>query len=239
MLELKDISYSINNKIILNNISLNILKGDIVGLIGESGAGKTTLSKIVANVLTPTSGIVLQNDIRPTDIQILFQNNLELINPLRKVSSILDDAKSISNNKDDLNSFIKDVGLEESIIDKYGYQLSGGERQRIALARILIVSPKLLILDEPFSAQDSTSQSDLVTLFQKLNSNLGITILCVSHDLNIMSNFPSKLGVMKDGELIEFGETSEVVNIPKHNYTKFLFKANNFQLGINDFDLGY
>ena len=236
MLELKNISYSINDKIILNNISLNILEGEIVGLIGESGAGKTTLSKIVANVLTPTSGIVLQNDLRPTDVQILFQNNLELINPLRKVSSILDDAKSISNNKNDLNLFIKDVGLEESIIDKYGYQLSGGERQRIALAKILIVSPKLLILDEPFSAQDSTSQSDLVALFQKLNSNLGITILCVSHDLNIMSNFPSKLGVMKDGKLIEFGKTSEVVNNPKHDYTKFLFKANNFQLGINDFN---
>ncbi len=236
MLELKNISYSINNKIILNNISLNILEGEIVGLIGESGAGKTTLSKIVAGVVTSSSGMVLLNGIAPSDVQILFQNSLELINPQRKVSSILEDAISISKNKNNINLFIENVGLDKSISNKFGYQLSGGERQRIALARILIVSPKLLILDEPFSAQDSTSQSDLVALFQKLNSNLGITILCVSHDLNIMSNFPSKLGVMKDGELIEFGETSEVVNNPKYEYTKFLFKANNFQLSIDDFN---
>ncbi len=235
MVEINNISYSINNKNILDSISLNIKDGQIVGLIGESGAGKTTLAKIVAGVLEPSSGKIILNKKKQTDVQILFQNSLELINPLRKVSSILEDAEYIIKENEAVEFALKKVGLEKSITSKFGYQLSGGERQRVALARILMVSPKLLILDEPFSAQDPSSQANLVSLFNKLNRDLGITILCVSHDLNIMSSFSDKLGVMKNGKLIEFGDASDISNNPKMSYTKFLFKANKYQLEINDF----
>ena len=243
MVELQNISYSVKDKNllknkrkqILSNNSLNISEGDIVGLIGESGAGKTTLAKIIAGVLQPTSGKLQFNSIGENEIQILFQNNLELINPFRNVGSILNDVMSISGNKNNINSFLNKVKLTESILEKYGHQLSGGERQRIALVQLLMVSPKLLILDEPFSAQDSDSQEDLVQLFQKLNKELNITILCISHDLNIMSYFPNKLGVMKNGTIIEFGETKIIVESPKEKYTEFLFKAKEFQLTIDDF----
>ncbi|MDA3859882.1 MAG: ATP-binding cassette domain-containing protein [Melioribacteraceae bacterium] len=244
MVDLQNISYSVTDeklfknksKQLLSNISISFNRGDIVGLIGESGAGKTTLAKIVAGVLEPTSGQMILNKITPKDVQILFQNSLDLINPLRKVISVLKDSKSISNMEVNIISFVKKVGLTESILDKFGYQLSGGERQRIALARLLLTFPKLLILDEPFSAQDSNSQTDLVKLFKKLNRELDITILCVSHDLNIMSSFPNKLGVMKNGSIIELGETRDVVSTPKHQYTKFLFKSLSFQLKIDDFN---
>lgn len=244
MIELNKISYSVTDKILLkktnhllSNISFKINHGDIVGIIGESGAGKTTLAKIVAGVITPTSGNIIRNEIKKNDVQILFQNNFELINPLRKVESILNDAIYTSNKRKQINYYLKKVGLQNFILEKYGYQLSGGERQRIALARILMVSPKLLILDEPFSAQDTNSQLELVKLFQLLNTDMDLTILCVSHDLNIMSNFPNKLGVMKGGSLIEFGETIDLVNNPKHKYTEFLFKAIKFELKIEDFNI--
>lgn len=245
MIELNKISYSVTEKFsfrsksknILSNISLKINHGDIVGIIGESGAGKTTLAKIVAGVVDPTSGDIIRSGVKENNIQILFQNNFELINPLRKVESILNDAQYLSNNEAGINYYLEKVGLPISIIEKFGNQLSGGERQRIALARILMVSPKLLVLDEPFSAQDPESQLELVKLFQFLNTDMDLTILCVSHDLNIMSNFPTKLGVMQRGSIIEFGDTKDLVNNPKHKYTEFLFRAIKFELKIGDFNI--
>jgi ABC-type dipeptide/oligopeptide/nickel transport system ATPase subunit len=245
MIELNKISYSVTDKFlfdkksdnILSNISMKINHGDIIGIIGESGAGKTTLAKIVAGVVNPTSGDIIRSGIKENDIQILFQNNFELINPLRRIESILNDAKYLSNNAEEINYYLKKIGLSNSILQKFGNQLSGGERQRIALARILMVSPKLLVLDEPFSAQDPESQLELVKLFQFLNTDMDLTILCVSHDLNIMSNFPTKLGVMQRGNIVEFGDTKDLVNNPKHKYTEFLFRAIKFELTIGDFNI--
>jgi len=242
MIVLEKISYSVEDKnifskkskSILDNISFEIKMGEIVGLIGESGAGKTTLAKVVSGVLQKSSGTIKFNSIEQDEIQILFQNSLELINPLRKIRNILDDSL-LQNSTQDISYFLDQVNLPYNILDKFGYQISGGERQRIGLARILIASPKLLILDEPFSAQDPNSQQDFVNLFERLNKELGLTILCVSHELNIMSSFPHKLGVMKNGELVEFGLTSEVVNNAKHDYTKFLFRAKDFALTLDDF----
>lgn len=236
MIDLSEISYLIDKKVVLNEITFRIHQGDIIGIVGESGAGKTTLSKIIAGVLSPTSGELILSNIKMSDIQILLQNSLELINPLRKVHSILNDAKRVAKNEIDIEAYLEKVKLGKEILDKYGYQLSGGERQRIALARLLMVSPKLLILDEPFSAQDYNSQKELVQLFNRLNKEMGITILCVSHDLNIMFNFSNKLGIMKNGNLIEFGETKSIVKSPQQSYTKFLFRAIEFQLNIDDFD---
>ncbi|MBU0475979.1 MAG: ATP-binding cassette domain-containing protein [Bacteroidetes bacterium] len=236
MIELENVSYSLRDINILSKISLNINKGDIFGLIGESGAGKTTIAKIIAGVLQPTSGLIKLSNIKLSDIQLLFQNNFELVNPHRKVRSILNDVLSFKNKKLDINEFLQMVGLNNSILSKHAYQLSGGERQRIALVKLLIVSPKVLILDEPFSAQDTDSQIELVNLFKYLNSELNITIFCVSHDLNIMSHFPNKLSVIKNGIIVEQGETEDIVANAKADYTKFLFTAAKYKLSIKDFN---
>lgn len=241
MIELSKIFYSASNnlisskneKLILSDISFNIDRGDILGIIGESGAGKTTLGKIVAELLEVSSGNIKYNSVSSDEIQILFQNSSELINPYRKVISLLSD--TTKGDKNLINSLIERVKLDDSILNKYAFQLSGGERQRIALARILATNPKLLIIDEPFSAQDFESQVNLMKLFNELNQNTGLTILCISHDLEIMKIFPSKLLVMKDGGIVEEGLTTEVAMNPKHKYTKFLFKAADYKLTEYDF----
>ena len=234
MIKLENISYNVESKLILKDISCEINFGDIVGLVGESGAGKTTISKIIANTIKATSGKILYKSINQNDIQILFQNGMELINPARKVKSIFEDVSK--KNRDKIIEVIKKVNLSERVLDKYGYQLSGGERQRVALSRILITSPKLLILDEPFSAQDPYSQNELVELFTNLNEVDNVTIFCVSHDLNIMSHFPTKLGILHNGSLIEFNETNRIVKNPQEYYTSFLFEALNYNLTIDEFN---
>ncbi len=241
MIDLKNIFYSASNnlmfskneKLILSDISFIIEQGDILGIIGESGAGKTTIAKIVAGLLKASSGIISYNSVSLDEIQILFQNSSELINPYRKVESLL--ADTTKGNDNTIQDLIEKVKLDKSILKKYAFQLSGGERQRIALARILATNPKLLIIDEPFSAQDFDSQVNLMELFNELNNRNDLTILCISHDLEIMKRFPNKLIVMKDGKIIEEGSTSQVVSTPKHKYTKFLFKAANYQLTEDDF----
>lgn len=242
MIELNKISYATSNhsifsknkNSILFDISFSIEQGDIFGIIGESGAGKTTLGKIVAGILKASSGVINYNSVSLDEIQILFQNSTELINPNRKVKSLLTD--TTNGDEGAINNLIEKVKLDKSILGKYSFQLSGGERQRIALARILATSPKFLIIDEPFSAQDFDSQINLMKLFNELNRNTGLTILCISHDLEIMKKFTNKLIVMKDGKIVENDLTNEVINNPKHKYTKFLFKSTTFKLKIEDFD---
>lgn len=243
MIELNNISYSVSNnlfsskskKTILSSISFSITKSDIVGIIGESGAGKTTIGKIVAGIIKASSGIINYNSISLNEIQILFQNSAELINPYRKVESLLSD--TTNGDKDIIEILIAKVKLDESVLEKYAFQLSGGERQRIALARILTTNPKLLIIDEPFSAQDFDSQLNLMKLFNELNISTGLTILCISHDLEIMKKFTNKLIVMKDGIIVEDNLTTEVISNPKDKYTKFLFKASDYQLTDEDFNI--
>ncbi len=238
MIELQNITYSVSNRLflegakkkILNNINLTIKQNEILGVVGESGAGKTTLAKIIAGLIKPTDGNIVLNSVTKDKIQILLQNNIELINPYRKIDSLLRDTID-----DDLTKHLKTVGLDNFILSKYGYQLSGGERQRIALTRLLATNPKILLLDEPFSAQDFDSQKSLMELFLQLNNELNLTIFCVSHNLHIMSQFPQRLAVMKTGKIVEINKREKIFSNPVNSYTKFLLKAMKFNLTESDF----
>jgi len=237
--------YSPDNSVeILSDISFNVSEGMILGIAGESGSGKTTLGLILSGILNQSSGEIFlnglpaQNLIKNRDIQILLQNKGELINPYRRVNSILKEAFELNGKKSDSESEILDIleklELKKDILKRKGYELSGGEQQRIALARIFAVKPSILILDEPFSAQDIESESIIIKLLKKLNSESGLTIICISHDLKILKNFTEELIVLHKGKIIENGNTKTVLNNPTHPFTKFLVRAEAYSLSRNE-----
>ncbi len=238
---------------IIKNISFGIERGNVLGIAGESGSGKSTLAKILTGIYLPSSGRIETEFIKdwsnsqPKPIQILFQNDGELINPFRKVKDVLNEAFELktgtkNNFSKDVNELLNILQLPQTINQNKGSQLSGGEQQRIALARILIVEPELLILDEPFSSQDVESQLNLINLIKKIKADFNLTVICISHDLKILRSFTDEILIMFKGEIAENGITNAVFTNPKHEYTKFLLSAESLSLSyheIQSFHLKY
>ncbi len=225
-------------KIIIHDISLDVNKGEILGVAGESGSGKTTLAKLISGIITPTSGTVELNFKKTNTsnpVQILFQNNGQILNPHRIVEDIVEEALKLGNvSIDDLGTEKEKIFSEINFPKQYrknkGSQLSGGQQQRVALARLLAVKPEVLILDEPFSAQDYESQKNLSSLFKKINDDLGITLICISHDLNALRLICDRVIIIYKGKIVEIGKTKEVLTNPEHPYTQYLIKSENFDL---------
>jgi len=238
ILEISNLNYSPpdSDVRILEDVNLKVERGAMYGIAGESGSGKTTLLKIIAGILTPTEGSV---KIGTTKIQLLFQNNEFIINPYRRIDKMIDEAVMLDDKKSNAElereRIFELVNFQPALWNKKGMQLSGGERQKAALARLLAIKPELLILDEPFSAQDLDAQIDLVKLLVKLNKEHGLTILCVAHDLNVLKQFTEKLVVLYKGKIVEEGLTREVIEKPGHPYTKFLIAAGNLKLKPEDY----
>lgn len=246
LLKVENISYSVEVKEeikkqfdILKNVSFEVGAGEIIGICGESGGGKSTLAKVIAGLIKPDSGkITLSSKVkrkRGSPIQILFQNHGETLNPFRKLQSIIDEALKIygideKNIEKERENVLGSVGFPRELYNRRGFELSGGEQQRAALARLLATNPILLILDEPFSAQDVESQLKLLKLFKKLNSEFELTMLCISHDLKILRNLVDRIIILKDGEIVESGATNKVFNSPEKAYTKFLLSAEELKL---------
>ena len=253
LLKIENISYSVavkeeNKKQfdILKNVSFEVEAGEIVGICGESGGGKSTLAKVIAGLIKPDSGNVTLKSRserkKSKSIQILFQNHGETLNPFRKVQTIIDEALKINgveknNLENEREAVLTSVGFPKEIYQRRGFELSGGEQQRAALARLLAVKPLLIILDEPFSAQDVESQLNFVKLFKKLNKEFNLTMICISHDLRILRNLAIRVIILKDGEIVETGITSEVFNNPKKDYTKFLLSAEALNLTYDELQI--
>lgn len=253
IIEVNNLSYSVHvkdskgtpfEKVILDNISFTLQKEKVLGIAGESGSGKTTLAKVLAQILQPTSGnfsLIVSDDWKnrkTKPVQILFQNTGEILNPLREINDTIDEAIKIRFGNEEYESnkkkILDSVNLPQNLWSRKGFELSGGEQQRAALARILSVQPEVLILDEPFSAQDPISQLNLLNLFKSINKEYKITMICISHNLKVLRSLCDDVIVMYKGKIVEKGEVKNILENPQHPYTKFLLKAEDYKLKYDE-----
>jgi microcin C transport system ATP-binding protein len=226
----------------LENINIYIKQGESVGIVGESGSGKTTLAMSIMHLLSYEGNIKICEDIDKTQIdinrklrknfQIIFQDPFSSLSPRMTIMQILSEGvKSLLDITDiDIihkmcKSILKDVGLDESMLYRYPQEFSGGQRQRIAIARALILQPKLLILDEPTSALDVLVQESIVKLLLALQKKYNLSYCFISHDLNLIRKICHRTYVMKDANVIEEGTTRKIFENPSEKYTKELIDS--------------
>ena len=240
----KDSTGSTIEKVILDDISFTLQKEKVLGIAGESGSGKTTLAKVLAQILQPTIGNYSLNvsadwrNKKTNPVQILFQNTGEILNPLREINDFIDEAVKIRFGDKEYESkkkkILDSINLPQNLWNRKGFELSGGEQQRAALARILSVQPEVLILDEPFSAQDPISQLNFLNLFKSINKEYKITMICISHNLKLLRSLCEEVIVMYKGKIVEKGEVKNIFENPQHPYTKFLLRAEDYSLSYEE-----
>ena len=228
----------------VDGVDLTIKEGEILGLVGESGCGKSTLSRTIMQLIPSTGGRVFLDDEELTalssqeirkhriDFQMIFQDPYASLNPRMSVYSTLAEAirtrhPGTSGNAlaERIAELMQRVGLDPRFIKRYPHEFSGGQRQRIAIARALAPEPKLIIADEPVSALDVSIQSQILNLLLDLRNDLNLTMIFISHDLAVVHYVADRIAVMKFGKIVELGDAGEVMDHPKHEYTKELIGA--------------
>lgn len=221
----------------VNNVSLKLYQGQTLGIVGESGSGKTTLGMCLANMIKFNGTIKLADiDIKSREfrknVQIVFQDPYDSLNPRLNVLEIIAEGLKVhfprlqqTEIKQKVIAMLSEVGLSANDLYKYPHEFSGGQRQRIAIARALIVNPKLVILDEPTSALDVTIQAQIIDLLIKLQQKYNMAYVFISHDMRVVQTIADNVAVMKDGQIIEQGATDAVFKKPQSEYAKTLIKA--------------
>lgn len=223
----------------VNDVSLAIAKGQIYGLAGESGSGKSTIARMIMGLTVPTSGDILIDGVsilgkqaslaHRQKVQMVFQNPGASLNPRRTVGQSVMvplSAHSYSGNRAArIGDLLEMVQLPAHFADRYPHELSGGQKQRVAIARALAVEPSLLVLDEPTSALDVSVQAKVIDLLEGLVADLGLTYLFISHDLSLMRNFAQTVGILYLGQIVETGPVASVFADPQHDYTRLLIAS--------------
>ena len=227
----------------VKGVSFKVEKGKTLAIVGESGCGKSTLARILTMIDPQTSGElkiggkdvdIARDGLTPEmrqKVQIVFQNPYGSLNPRQKIGDVLAEPLLLNTNmsaeerRAKAMQMLLKVGLGREHFNRYPHMFSGGQRQRIAIARALMLNPKLLILDEPVSALDLSVQAQVLNLLSDLQEEFGLTYVFISHDLSVVRYIADEVMVMYFGEVVEYGSRDDVFNNPQHDYTKKLFAA--------------
>lgn len=227
----------------VDDVSFNLKSGTTIGVVGESGCGKTTLGRTILRLYNTDGGQIIfdgdditnlkrgQMQKYRTDIQLIFQDPYSSLPPRMTVGDIISEAVRVHNivPKEEVRDYVRDImhkcGLQPQYYDRYPHEFSGGQRQRIGIARAVVLNPELIIADEPISALDVSIQAQVINLLNDLRNNLGLTILFIAHDLSVVKYFSDRIAVMYFGKIVELATSDELFAHPLHPYTKSLLSA--------------
>ena len=226
----------------VGGVSLPIPRGGILGLVGESGCGKSTMAQMIVGLLEPSAGAIewngttlatLSGDARRMyrrGVQMVFQDTHSSLNPRKRIRTILHEAiiargTPKAETPARIARLLSQVGLDLQLLNRFPHELSGGQRQRVGIARALAMEPSLLVADEPVSSLDVSLQGQIINLLRDLNETLGLTIILISHDLAVVARVCDHIAVMYAGRVVESGTPDEVLTTPRHPYTQALLDA--------------
>jgi peptide/nickel transport system ATP-binding protein/oligopeptide transport system ATP-binding protein len=227
----------------VDDVSFEVARGETLGLVGESGCGKTTTGRVVLRLLEPTGGSVefegrdlarmkagdLQR--RRRDLQIIFQDPFSSLNPRMTVGAIVGEGLTVhgigsrAERRDRVREVMERCGLDPAYVNRYPHEFSGGQRQRIGIARALALNPKFIVCDEPVSALDVSIQSQIINLLVELKEKFGLAYLFIAHDLSVVQYISNRVAVMYLGRIVEVADSRELYRNPLHPYTKALLSA--------------
>jgi ABC-type oligopeptide transport system ATPase subunit len=228
----------------VDGVSFDVGRGETLGLVGESGCGKTTVGRSILRLIEPTSGAVRFDGVDVLgargqalrglrrQMQIIFQDPAGSLNPRMRIADIVGEPLAVHglvDGRDELRTKAEELlercGMPRAAADRYPHEFSGGQRQRIGIARALALSPRFIVCDEPTSALDVSIQAQIINLLMDLQRDLGFSYLFISHDMNVIQHVCRRIAVMYKGRIVEMGERDQILRAPTHEYTRTLLSA--------------